>query len=172
VARQFDTEENVIRIPYDPLDPSGVRGIRVPLQRCQILVGEQDEDYFPIAAVTLKGRTRKDGLYYFEDSCGLARVSFWLTDLTKQTQGLPIVDFQIRGSVSCIAEVFFTGTIQPNDWEQQGLIVQVSGPLVTQWEFWAKVRPPNDVLTVALQAMVDRTGNSGVVSVIKGALVP
>lgn len=184
MAKQFDQNENVIRIPPDPDDPACVRGIRAPLTRCVIGIKhddavDTDEDYTPVAAVRVcgwKGNTdpkvQSNG-YRYENACGISRVSFWWTGMVQNTAAVPQVEFEIRGSCDCINEIFVWGTIVPQAWDDSGLIVQVQGPLVTQWEFWARIVGDNPLETnVVLQAMVDRGPSDGRLHVIRGALVP
>lgn len=185
MAKQFDQNENVIRVPPDPDDPACVRGIRVPLTRCVIGIKHadqpdgNDEDYTPVAAVRVCGRKGNTDArvpsngYRYENACGISRVSFWLTGLVKNRDAVPNIEFEIRGSCDCINEIFVWGTIVPQSWSDSGMVVQVQGPLVTQWEFWARVVGDDPQETNAvLQAMVDRGPSDGRLHVIRGAIVP
>ncbi len=184
MAKQFDQNENVIRIPPDPKDPACVRGVRAPLTRCVIGIKhddatDTDEDYTPVAAVRVCGERANTDLkvpsngYRYENACGISRVSFWWTCMVANTDAVPQVEFQIRGSCDCINEILVWGTIVPKSWDQSGMIVQVQGPIVTQYEFWARVVGDNPLQTnVVLQAMVDRGPSDGTLHVIRGALVP
>lgn len=54
---------------------------------------------------------------------------------------VPVIDFQIRAGIGCVVTKVFEGIFTATSLTSCDLVVQVSGPLATNWEIWA--RSPN-----------------------------
>lgn len=71
---------------------------------------------------------------------------------------IPVIEFQIRAGIGCISTVVFAGTFTPADLDVCDLVVQVTAPLATNWEIWARSPNADVPFTWKLLAALDRAG--------------
>jgi hypothetical protein len=189
MANSFPREGNIVYVKGDQLGSDELASVRVSFGRMLVPVIEEGntESFEPLGAIKVSGlRAFADcanGQIEYEVRSGLSRASFWLGPVTEQLQsGPPQIPFQIRGACNCITEILFEGVINLNNWGQQGLIVQVSGLLVDEFSFWARITAEQGAvpLKIEVQCLADRTSGCAVldgdgnpvIEVIHGMMVP
>lgn len=73
-----------------------------------------------------------------DDEC--KAVAFWLAKAEGLTNATPTdVEWQVRSSSGCAANVLGTGAVHLKDMSETGIIVQVSGYLGNGYELWMRV---------------------------------
>lgn len=179
------------------------------------ITAQADQEYQPVAAVTVydcridstssappgppgSGGTPTGGCGRFA-ICGalpmgvdaMDRISWWLNDVGYVNDPLgsmaapPDFDYEIRAALGRRAERVADGTSALTAYGNNGLFIQVSGILCTEFEIWARINPFQIGITVGTQitvrfgAVVDRNSGSllnsgvapvGVIGVLKGEL--
>lgn len=121
---------------------------------------------------------------------GIDRISWWLLSVEYVNDSLgsnaapPDFDYEVRAAFGRRAERVATGTSALLAYGNNGLLLQVSGLLCTEWEIWARINPFQLGVTVGTQikirlgAVVDRNSGSlinpadglGIIGVLKGEL--
>lgn len=168
-----------------------------------VVTAQLDQEYQPISAVSVYdcridsntpdcGRFRIPGALYMGVD-GIDRVSWWLGNVVYENDPLgstaqpPDFDYEIRAALGRHAERVATGTSALTAYGNNGLLIQVSGLLSTEFEVWARINPFQLGITVGTQirirlgAVVDRNSGSllnpvdgiapvGVIGVLKGEL--
>lgn len=148
-------------------------------------------EVYPVGAVRLipsscprvLGGCASTKLAYYNS--GIARHSYWISTMSaapgKTT--VPQIDLEIHCVEHCIGEVVYTGSTNSGPPGDSGLLVQVSGLLCDQVEFWARVLsnggadPPYGPVKITINVIFDRLHGSGPlgsvidVQVIEGALI-
>lgn len=125
------------------------------------------EGYLPIDAAYVQGCTDryqgKCGEYPVTTNDCFSRTSWWLQNISGggvSASEFPYpIDFLIRFANNCVGEPVFSGRVNLPSLKHTGLIVQVSGLLATQVEFWARLPVGATGIRVALALKVDRLGD-------------
>lgn len=140
---------HLVTIPECARGPDGLRAAYTFFPEREVEL-KANGDYQPIAAITVFGpavAAFNGGTAVVAD--GLSRVSWWLASVgyvnTSDGGGPgtipPDIDYEVRGSIARRATRFAAGTSVFTSYQDEGFIIQVSGILCTQWEFWARINP-------------------------------
>lgn len=159
----FPTETNHL-VTLAPCDrgPDGLRAAYVVFPE-HIVDFQPDLEYQPIAAISVYGAAHSafvGGTAAVAD--GLSRVSWWLLSVSYVNDSLgsapgtqpPDFDYEVRGAFARKATEFASGTSALLTYQDEGFIVQVSGLLCTQWEFWARINPFQEGVSVGTKIKI------------------
>lgn len=161
---------HLVTIPQCARGPDGLRAAFTFFPERDVEM-KADGSMQPIAAIRVWGpgvEAYEGGTSVVAD--GLSRSSWWCASVGYVNDSFgsgvgavpPNIDYEVRGAISMKATRFADGTTNFTNYQDEGFIVQVSGILCTQFEFWARINPFQEGVSVGtkikirLAASVDR----------------
>lgn len=129
-----------------------------------------DDDYKPIFACVTQPTGVQTGGSQVSMDTAISRISIYFDEISVVANAtVPQVLVQVRGAVRCIPELLFTGTLDAKTKTARGLVVQVSGWMVEQFELWALCANGTTTCSMRFHVLIDRRATT--TQITKGSLM-